>query len=306
MAQGRNRRRVDRVPQALGGGARRSRVGLPLAAAGGLALLLAAGLGSWRLLTTSDALRIGAVRFTGLSRIAAAELEALSPLKPGENLLLADLSALERALGRHPWVKSAEARRAFPPAVEVRVAEREPAALVDLGGLYLVDGQGRVFKRASPGDGLDLPVITGFTRDDYLQRRPDLERLLVGALALLDGYARQGLEAFGPVAEVHVDGDEGVTLYLGEDGTQVRLGAGEMPQKLERLRAVLQALGAEGRRAEALYLDNRNRPTWVTVRLAREERDAGRSAPPTLRPATGRARESPLERRGRAAPLARR
>lgn len=277
MAQGRNRRRVDRVPLPAPGGAHRGRVGPRLAAAGGLALLLLAGLGSSRLLASGDLLRIRAVRFTGLSRTTAAELAALSPLKPGENLLSADLSALERALGRHPWVKSAQARRLLPPAVEVRVVEREPAALVDLGGLYLVDGDARVFKRASPGDGLDLPVITGFARDDYLQRRGDLEPLLAGALALLDGYARQGLAAFGSVAEVHVDGDEGVTLYLGEDGTQVRLGAGEMPQKLERLRAVLQALGAEGRRAETLYLDNRNRPTWVTVRLGGERR--GRAAP---------------------------
>jgi cell division protein FtsQ len=234
----------------------------------GMALAAGAGILAWRLLAGSDLLRIREVRFEGTRRASAAELSALSTVRPGDHLLAADLPALERAVARHPWVKSAEARRRFPPAVEVRVEEREPGALVDLGGLYLVDRQAQVFKRAAPGDGLDLPVVTGFTRDDYLKRRADLEPLLAGALALLEGYAGEGLTAFGAVSEVHVDPDEGVTLYIGEEATQVRLGVGDLPQKLERLHRVLGTLRAGGRRAEVLHLDNRNRPTWVTVRLA--------------------------------------
>ena len=234
----------------------------------GVAAVAGAGFLGWRLLAGADLLRIREVRFQGTKRSSAAELLALSPVRPGDQLLTADLPALEQAVSRHPWVKSAEARRRLPPAVEVRVEEREPGALVDLGGLYLVDHQAQVFKRAAPGDGLDLPLVTGFTRDDYLKRRADLEPLLAGALALLDGYAREGLGAFGAVSEVHVDPDEGVTLYIGEEATQVRLGVGDLPQKLERLHRVLGTLRAGGKRAEVLHLDNRNRPSWVTVRLA--------------------------------------
>lgn len=250
----------------------------------GVALASAAGALGWRWLSGSDLLRVREVRFEGTRRAGAAELLALSTVRPGDSLLGADLEGLERAVARHPWVKSARARRRLPPAVEVRVEEREPGALVDLGGLYLVDREAQVFKRAAPGDGLDLPVVTGFTRDDYLQRRADLEPLLAGALALLEGYARQGLGAFGAVSEVHVHPDEGVTLYVGEEATQVRLGVGDLPQKLERLRRVLGTLGAGGRRAEVLHLDNRNRPDWVTVRLASVE--AGR-AEARSRPAGG-------------------
>ncbi len=241
------------------------------AAASALAgVLLAAAVGvlGWQLLEGSELLRIREVRFVGAKRARAAELSALATVRPGDPLLSADLPALERSVARHPWVKSAEARRRLPPAVEVRVEEREPGALVDLGGLYLMDREAQVFKRAAPGDGLDLPVVTGFTRDDYLKRRADLEPLLAGALALLDGYAREGLGAFGSVSEVHVDPDEGVTLFIGQDATQVLLGVGDLPQKLERLHRVLGALRAGGRRAELLHLDNRNRPSQVTVRLA--------------------------------------
>ncbi len=265
MARGRNRRRGDPAAPAAP-----SRLALRSAAraVAGLAVAAAMALGAWHLLAGADLLRIREVRFAGMRRATAAELAALATVKPGDSLLTADLEALERAVARHPWVKSVEARRRLPPAVEVRVEERAAGALVDLGGLYLVDRQAQVFKRAAPGDGLDLPVVTGFTRDDYLKRRGDLEPLLAGALALLEGYARQGLSAFGAVSEIHVDPDEGVTLYLGDIATQVRLGIGDLPQKLERLHRVLDMLRTDGRRAEVLHLENRNRPSWVTVRLA--------------------------------------
>ncbi len=233
------------------------------------ALVAAAG---WHFFAHGNVLRIRAVRFEGISRASEAELSALSPVKPGDNLVAADLEEMERALRRHPWVKSATAHRRLPPAVEVRVEEHEPRVLVDLGGLYLVDRDAQVFKRAAAGDGLDLPVVTGFTRDDYVQRRADVEALLTGALALLDGWGREGLAALSSVSEVHVDADEGVTLFLGDEGMQVRLGVGDLPSKLSRLHRILGALRAQGARAEVLHLDNRQHPSWVTVRLA------GRSA----------------------------
>lgn len=275
MARGRNRRRVDRPPEEATRARRSKALGRAAAAGTALALLALGGLAAYRLLLEGDWLRIRALRFQGLSRASAAELAALSPVKAGDNLLSADLEALERAIARHPWVRSAQARRRLPAAVEVRVVEREPAALVDLGGLYLVDREAQVFKRASAGDGLDLPLVTGFTRDDYLQRRADLEPLLLGALALVDGYGREGLATAWPVSEVHVDVDEGVTLYVGDEGMQVRLGVGDLPQKLARLRQMLSALRAEGKRAEVLHLDNRSRPSWVTVRLAGSVRSGG-------------------------------
>jgi cell division protein FtsQ len=203
-------------------------------------------------------------------------------------------------------VASVDARRRLPPALEIAVQEREARALVDLGGTYLVDRDAQVFKQAAAGDGLDLPLVTGFGRDDFAQRRPALESRLRGALALLDEYAREGLVPLAPVQEIHLDDDLGVTLYVGDEGTQVRLGQGDLPQKLGRLHRVLEALRAEGRKAEVIHLDDRTHPDRVAVRLAGsggvQDGAGGRPAPAR---AEG-ARESPEKRRGRDAPLARR
>ena len=235
-----------------------------------LAVLLVAGLGwlGWRHGVQGDLLRVREVKFEGLSRATAQELLELSPVQRGDHLLLSDPDLVAAALRRHPWVDRVEVRRTLPAALEVKVWERRGAALVDLGGLYLVDGEGEVFKRALPGDGLDLPVVTGIGRDDWVERRAEVEPLLHAALALLDRWAERGLDRRVPVSEVHVSVEYGPTLWAGADGLEIRLGSGGLPEKLARLERVLAAVEAEGRRAEVLHLENRRRPDWVAVRFA--------------------------------------
>jgi cell division protein FtsQ len=274
------------------------------------AALGVAAVAGWRHVTAGESLRVGAVRVTGAARASEAELLALAPVKPGDDLLSVDTDAVAAAVARHPWVATAEAHRRLPPAVEIVVTEREARALVDLGGTYLVDRDARVFKRAAAGDGLDLPLVTGFGRDDFAQRRQVLETRLRGVLALVDEYAREGLVPLAAIQEIHLDDDWGVTLYVGDEGTQVRLGQGDLPQKLGRLHRVLEALRAEGRKAEVIHLDDRNHPDRVAVRLSGSSGSTGVQDGAGAKPAPARtdggSREGPGRRRGRDAPLARR
>lgn len=267
MARGANRRRVDSEPGAWRGTAARA-VSLVLPSVAAVALLAGATYALWRVGVEGPALRLREIRFEGLGRATREELLELSPAHAGDHLLAVDPAAVEAALARHPWIDTVAVRRSLPPALEVTVTERRAVALVDLGGLYLVDSHARVFKRAAPGDGLDLPVVTGIAREDWVERRPELEPLLSGALALLDRWAERGLDRRAPVSEIHIDPDWGVTVYAGREGTEIRLGTGDLPAKLSRLERVLDALDADGREASVLHLDNRRRPEWVAVRLA--------------------------------------
>jgi cell division protein FtsQ len=257
---------VDRVPGERGRAiaALAARALWPLA---GAAAVAAAALVAWRFGLQGELLRIREIRFEGLSRAAPEELLEISPVQRGDHLLLCDTDLVAASLRRHPWVAAAEVRRELPGALSVRIVERRAAALVDLGGLYLVDEKGEVFKRAVPGDGLDLPVVTGISREAWVERRAEVEPLLSAALALLARWAERGLDRRAPVSEIHIDPDYGTTLWAGDDGLEVRLGQGELREKLERLERVLSALAADGQRAEVLHLDNRRRPDWVAVRL---------------------------------------
>jgi cell division protein FtsQ len=268
---GGNRRRIDVQP-----GERRRKLARLAILAAPTAGVLAGWLG-WSRLVEGDTLRIREVRFVGANRARPEELAELCPVKPGDHLALVDVDLVARALVRHPWVASVDVRRVLPPALEVRVTERRAVALVDLGGLYLVDDRAEVFKKAMPGDGLDLPVVTGISREDWLGHEDEMRRKLLGALALLDRWAERRLDRREPVSQIHLDPQVGTTVWAGEEGVEVRLGQGDIPDKLARLERVLAAIHAEGRRAEVMHLDNRRRPDWVAVRFD------SRSAPETAR-----------------------
>ena len=268
MSRGVNRRRVDRGP---GNGRRAALRFLRLAGPTLVALLFlgAGGALGYRFAVRGDLLRVREIRFHGLLHARPEELLSLLPAARGDHLLAIDPGAAEAALRRHPWVASAEVHRRLPPALDIEVVEHQPAALVDLGGLYLVDSRGAVFKRAAPGDGLDLPVVTGIEREAWVDRRAEVEPLLAGALALVDRWTARKLEGAAAISEIHVDPDFGTTVVTA-DGTEVRLGQQDLEEKLDRLCRLLPALGAEGRKPDVIHLDNRRHPEWVAVRFAGE------------------------------------
>jgi hypothetical protein len=81
-----------------------------------------------------------------------------------------------------------------------------------------------------------------------------------------------GLWRREPIAEVHVEADDSLSLYVGNDTTYVRLGRAPFREKLQKIRRVFDALDARDTRAAYIYADNVRRPDRVTVRL-REERE---------------------------------
>lgn len=266
-----NRRKVDRKERARAARVRATRVARVL----GKLLLAAAVLGGagyglhalWVFATTSPRFAIETIEITGNERATADELRALLGIVPGDNLFLADTAAAVSGLLSHPWVREARVERRFPQGIAVAVLEREPRALLDLGRLYLLDEQDEVFKRALPGDPIDLPVITGVSREEWTEAPREARERIREAMELLDAVDRRPALAGLPVAEVHLDPAEDLTLYLGDDGLAVKLGRDGIESKLDRLERVFVELERRGERAELLRLDNRTRPGWIAARL---------------------------------------
>lgn len=204
--------------------------------------------------------------FEGLQQATRAELIRLSGLAAGQNLFALDVDALERAMLQHPWVRGVEVTRHFPSAVAVEVQEHVPAALAVLGDLYVLDEEGEPFKRVTPGDGLDLPLVTGLTREAYMADPDAARERFRTALSVARAY-----EALSPpkderLSEVKVEATS-VTL-VAASGQEVRLGEGEAEAKLRRLARIRRELRTRGLAAEIIHLDNRARPGWVAVKLS--------------------------------------
>lgn len=268
LGRGKNRRRVDaaELAEARGLALRRAgRLFLRLAIA---ALLLGGtyfgALQLHRWATTSERFALSAITFAGTSRAAPAELARSAGLVKGANLFELDVAAARRAIEQHPWVREAEITRHFPASVSVRVAEHEPAAVISLGDLYLVNREGKPFKRLQPRDGLDLPLLTGVSRDEYVESPEQAAESFQRALAALDAYARA--EKAEPISEVHI-APRSLTLIT-TSGAELRFGEDASAEKLARLSRVRAELARRGLTAEVIHLDNRVRPGWVAVKLS--------------------------------------
>ncbi|MDC0709581.1 FtsQ-type POTRA domain-containing protein [Stigmatella sp. ncwal1] len=270
FGKSKNRRRQDTAHQkeAVKGAVRAHgpSVGKGLLAAGLTAALVWGGveLRTWAL--ASPRFQLREVSFTGLSHASRAELVRLSGLASGQNLFSLDVALLERTMLQHPWVRSVEVTRHFPTAVSVQVVEHAPSALVVLGDLYVLDEEGEPFKRVTPGDGLDLPLVTGVEREKYMAEPDAVRERMREALAVSRAYAALKPGRHERLSEVRLE-ETGLSLVT-MAGQVVRLGEGETEAKLSRLERVRRELSARGLAAEVIHLDNRARPGWVAVKIS--------------------------------------
>lgn len=272
----RNRRRVDAAKKAgelravarAHGPAVLKVLGVVLISAG----LVGATYAGWQWAITSERFGLKALLVEGTHRATEAELARLGGLAVGVNLVALDVAAVERALSTHPWVSRVRVRCDLPSRVVVQVEEHVPVALLGMGELYVVDELGEPFKRVTVDDDLDLPLITGVERDDFSGDRERVLEQLGRAVGVIEAYrrvARKGAE----LSELHLEQDE-LTVVTTE-GQEVRLGAGALEAKLERLGKVQDELRARSLKAEIIRLDNRARPTWVAVQLSGAPEDQG-------------------------------
>jgi cell division protein FtsQ len=272
-----------------------------LAAAALSAILSLALWQSWRWATASPLFAVREIQFTGLVHASEGEMTRKSGLAVGENLFRADLPRATRALESQPWVAAVHIERQLPGTLRIDVEEHRAAALVQAGALYVLDDEGRLFKRAAPDDGLDLPIITGATWDRAVGpkeqaagatwdravgpkeqaagrsregwQRPDSQLRLLAALHLLDLWRAAGF-AVSALSEVRLDDDGAFTLFAhdgrGDDAgvQEIRLGAADLSLKLRRLAQVRAALGRRGERATRIDLDNPARPDQAAATLA--------------------------------------
>ena len=238
-----------------------------------VAVLLSAGLsaGAWqafRWSTTTSMFALREVKFTGLVHATERDLLTRSGLRVGANLMALDLAAAARSLEAHPWVASARLSRSFPGTVLAEIVEHRPAAQVQLGGLYLLDDDGRVFKRVGSEDSVDLPLVSGVTREEWLRDKGAAQLRLYSALHLLEVWRGEGLPA-GSLEEVRVEEDGGFTAFAREPAglQEVRLGGRDLPLQLKRLTQLRAALARRGEHAARIELDNQARPEWVSAQL---------------------------------------
>ncbi len=235
----------------------------------GLALAALAWLGdqSVQYAHSATAFAIREVMVEGNQQLEDIDVRRAAGLQIGSNIFEISSEDARHHLLQHPWIEEANVVRKLPGRIRIEITERQPVALVALDQLYLVSHEGAVFKRLGVDDPVDLPVITGIASERFYDDLDYRTAILLRSMAVLQDYEGAGLATREPVSEIHFEGVQGIELFIGHDGMNVRLGNGQHRQKLRRLRQVLERLAREKTRPSYVYLDNVRSPERVTVRL---------------------------------------
>ena len=268
--------------KAMNRGWRLARRCRPMALAAGrvlaLALFVAGVVALVRLIDrhvrSSPAFALSEATVEGNERLSDEEVLEVAGLQIGANVFDSSPQEVKARLEGHPWVMRAVAERRLPGSFVIQLREHEAVAVVVMdgtddssGAMYLLGEDGTLFKRVSPNDTVDLPVVTGIDAARLSADEVWRESVLLGIVALFHDYRGAGLWRRSPIAEVHVEADDGLSLYVDEDPVYVRLGRGPFREKLHRLRRVFDRLTAEKTPPAYVFLDNVRRPDRVTVRL---------------------------------------
>lgn len=207
------------------------------------------------------------IAIEGLERLDEEELRAVADVHVGDNVFARGPEEMAAALREHPWIAEARVVRRLPGSIRISVREHHAVATLLVGGAYLVSDEGIVIKPVEAGDPIDLPVITGVDQARFTQDLGFRTQLLATIVALVAEYDDMGLNRRVGLGEIHVERGDELTLFVGDEPMEVRLGSGPYRPKLERFTRVLDELRREEARAAYVFLDNVRRPDRVTVRL---------------------------------------
>lgn len=211
------------------------RFGLALGTA---SLVLIGGFFGGKLLFESGYFGVERILVENVQRVSRDDILTLSDVHTGMNLLDLDLRMIGKKLEENPWVARAEVQRVLPRDLVIRIKEREPRAVINLGYLYYLDDEGAIFKVLEPQDSLDFPVVTGLERQ-FLIDNPEAARdLLKQAALLLAGMQNRETFNLKDVSELNISLTGELTLFTCNGGVQILLGRGHFEEKIDRLELI--------------------------------------------------------------------
>ncbi len=227
------------------------RVLRPVLAATVIVAVVWGGVWSYRRLLAWPYLTIRTINVTGTERVRPDAAAAMTGLK-GKNILSFRAKDVIAVLKSDPWIEGATVTRSFPDAVDIAIRERHPVALVKMDGMYVMDGNGVIFKKLSDGDNLDLPVVTGLTMDSLASGKG----AGWGLLELLKTLgARPGFN-LSKVSEIHFDPTFGFSIYTLAEGVRLDVGMDAFAEKLASFEKVLSARDGTLNGIESMDLNN--------------------------------------------------
>jgi cell division septal protein FtsQ len=227
-----------------------------------VALLVLGAFASYRYARSIEILHLNRIQIEGCQHSDAAQLESIVRREFSGNLLQLDLAAIRARLERETWIRRTEIRRILPETLRIRVQERVPSVIAEIGGeLQLLDNEGVLLDQYNSNYGkLDVPVFSGLKGDSVeayqILREENAARIRLG-VEILGELASGDPEMTRVISEMDLSDESNIKLLLVDDTAPVYLGDRDFFKRFQMLMTNLskyQELKAEGKQFEFVDL----------------------------------------------------
>lgn len=176
---------------------------------------------------------------TGMSRITRDFILEKTEINSGKNIMRVNPAKAIKILESETWIESAEVSMKMPDTVNINIKERAATALIDFDDFYIVDANGKVFKKLEDGDPDNLPIITGLAYQDTVDANSPGNALWITVQDVLKKGAEQdAVIPVGQIKRISADYQMGINLSL-NNGPLIKLGSTDLETKLERISRIM-------------------------------------------------------------------
>lgn len=195
---------------------------------------------------------------SGNQRLSQQQVMEIAGIDLQTNILSLNLTTTRKRLLADPWIADATVSRKIPSKITISIREERPLAVLEMDDSqeFLLNIDGRVFKRANEIDGAKLPRVQGLNLGDLpVSGKPNTEAFRsVMQLLRLTCEKDNALMVAG-LRWIHMDREIGATVYTDKDDRTIKLGFGHYREKCGALRHLMARMKHDSRLIHSQVID---------------------------------------------------
>jgi len=174
----------------------------------------------------------------GAEHLDKEKIESLSGITIGENIFEVNLGDAAESLKAEFAAEDFIVFRKLPGTIVIRVLERLPVALINVGKLVGVDDDGVPLPHIGADMVDTLPIITG-VRSIASLSDPEVKKRLLTGLRFLDAITAQAPGVQKRISEINISNSSTMGFNLIDTGLEVIIGESGWAEKLPNLEKVI-------------------------------------------------------------------
>jgi cell division septal protein FtsQ len=236
----------------------------------------------------SDAFDLGDVIVSGCRHQDAKALAGIIREEFPANILRIDLDAARRRLEKETWVRRVELHRILPSSLLLRVEERTPAVLLELGGVQMMaDGEGVLLGPYRREFGkIDSPIfrgVSGANPEAYAKHYEENAGRIRRGIAMLAEIAAEMPQNVRDISEIDISELSNIKIMMDNDPVEIWMGNGNYLKRfssfVEDPTKKYQELKNQGIQVAQIDLSNDGQIVYKSFEAVARERSLGSGRP---------------------------